>query len=362
MALTVTIIDEANILQLMRHDGIAAYHWCKMLRNVPVLAIEYIDGVSLADYRAHKPSGKIIEDETRELLRPIADALDYAHDQKVFHRDVKPGNIIVRNTPRNGLKTCLIDFGIAGTIHSGTSGQPIGTTRYMSPGQKLGKPPSADMDVYSLAVTAYECLTGTLPYPHGWLPGVNVPPIPSDTPFARAVMRGLAMMPEDRPATCRELIDPPPLTPLVEEPTVRKKPDLEPQQEQKKTAETKDVPLPQMLSMSDELQEVIKKYRIMLSLCATGCANDSPEKADWLRSRQAELRDLTKVVDRVDAMALRRFFENVAARLQAEGCSADDFFSSGDSYVFLVGLQNAVAQTRGPIFQAIKKSIGVQTN
>jgi len=329
------IIDEANILRSMRHDGIAAYYWCKMLGDVPVLAIEYIDGVSLADYLAHKSRGKISEDETRELLRPIADALDYAHRRNVFHRDVKPKNIIVRNSPINGYKTCLIDFGIAGTNQSGTSVQPIGTPRYMSPGQKLGKPPSADMDVYSLAVTAYECLTGTLPYPDGWLPGVKVPPLSSDTPFARSVMRGLEMLPENRPTTCCALINP--------------------------SATRGDGPgrratgAPGTDNMS-ALEETFKKYRKMLAESAQQYDGIDHGLSEWFRVCQARLRDLTTGIGGFDEVSLERFFAEV--RNRRGRVDAIEFFYPDGQYATLLGLGHGLPKTGGRVWLAIKESIG----
>ncbi len=326
------IIDEANILRSMRHDGIAAYYWCKMLRDVPVLAIEYIDGVSLADYLAQKSGGKISEDETRELLRPIAAALDYAHRRNVFHRDIKPKNIIVRNSPVNGYKTCLIDFGIAGTNQSGTCVQPIGTPRYMSPGQKLGKPPSADMDVYSLAVTAYECLTGTLPYPDGWLPGVKVPPLPSDTPFARSVMRGLAMLPEDRPATCCELIDP--------KENVVPSPPPPP---------TPPPPPPDDLK---ELERSFMLYRQLLAQSATRIERENSDMAEWFRGAQSRLRDMTYDLARSDRLKLEEFFNEI----RAKRCrvSSDDFFLATDR---LVEVRNGLPKKGGTVWHALKESI-----
>ena len=62
--------------------------------------MEYIEGISLDKYLADQEDGKIGEEETRELLLPIAEALDYAHAKGIFHRDVKPQNIIVRATPK----------------------------------------------------------------------------------------------------------------------------------------------------------------------------------------------------------------------------------------------------------------------
>ena len=93
--------------------------------------------------RSH--GGRLDEETCRDLLLPVAGALDYAHSVDVFHLDVKPQNIMVRKTPRNGAKTCLLDFGIASSASSSDDGDVYGTQQYMPP--ERGEKPSAAMDV-----------------------------------------------------------------------------------------------------------------------------------------------------------------------------------------------------------------------
>lgn len=345
------LIKEANTLSELHHDAIAACYSCQLLGDEPILAMEYIEGVSLADYLARSKGGKIDEATTQELLRPIAEALDYAHKKNIFHRDVKPHNIVVRKVPKLGLKTCLLDFGIAGTAQTtaiGTSGQgAVGTIQYMSPGQKLGKPASADMDVYSLAVTAYECIMGELPYPDGWFPNVNVKPIASNTPFARAVMRGLEMMPDRRPATCCALVDPPE-TETDERPgtisfdvPVGQKPDA---------AKRNAGPI-----LPDDLAELghsFTVYRMMLAQSAAKCERDDQQRASWLRDRQARLRDLT--AGNVNVAALEAFFLEVAEHLRSSRISADDFFVQHDR---LEELRFGLPKKGGRVLRALAASI-----
>ena len=335
-------IREANTLSNLRDERIAACHWCKVLGNVPILAMEYIEGESLDEYLAKQNDGKIGEQETRELLLPIAEALDYAHAKGIFHRDVKPPNIIVRKVPKRIgnklIRTCLLDFGIASRDQGGgvmTSFWSVrGTLQYMSPGQKIGKPASADMDVYSLAVTAYECLTGTMPYPDGWFPEVKVPPLDSDTPFAKAVMRGMALLPKDRPQTCVELIDPPkpvapPVTPKPVTPPVTPPPD-------------------DLVALSKSF--IV--YRQLLTQSAQKCEKSDPNLASWLRSEQAMLRDLTKDLSRANVDELEKFFVEVKNR--RGGISAEDFFAATDR---IVELRAGLPQKGGRIKKAIKDSI-----
>ena len=103
-------------------------------------------------------------DQTIELLAPIAAALDYAHAKGQIHRDVKPENILLNE---EGIPS-LTDFGIAKSVDSSRltlTGQGIGTPGYMAPEQIQGKPITHRVDVYSLTVVLFRCLTGEFPLP-----------------------------------------------------------------------------------------------------------------------------------------------------------------------------------------------------
>lgn len=150
-ARTVARLNHPNILTVFDfgHEAETAY-----------LVMEFVAGGTLAD-RLGKPMG--LKDAVR-LLRPLASALDHAHGRGVLHRDIKPANILIRDdgTP------VLADFGLAQMAESvnklTVAGTVLGTPEYMSPEQIAGEPLGPATDRYSLAVVAYEMLTGRAPY------------------------------------------------------------------------------------------------------------------------------------------------------------------------------------------------------
>ena len=150
-ARSVARLSHPNILQIFdfgNADGVA------------FIVMELVDGGTLAD-RLGKP---IELQAVLDVLEPLAGALDYAHARGVLHRDIKPTNILVRasGTP------VLADFGlakIAGEMRRLTaSGSVMGTPEYMSPEQASDDRIDAASDRYSLAVVAYEMLTGRVPF------------------------------------------------------------------------------------------------------------------------------------------------------------------------------------------------------
>ena len=196
---------EALVSLKLSHPNIVAVRAFEEENGNPFLVMDYIDGQTLDDYLAEK--GKLTEEETVKLLKPVAAALDYAHTQGVVHRDVKPGNIMIRKdgTP------FVLDFGIAREIQETmtrvTGKLSSGTLLYMSPEQLNGDAPKPAQDIYSFAALVYECLTGAPPFVRGCIEDQikNKKPEPLDPQFAncgQGVTAGLAKSPEARPRCC----------------------------------------------------------------------------------------------------------------------------------------------------------------
>jgi len=229
-------IDEAfRVVHALTHQ-----HICKTLglfndvRNGPYLVMDFVSGITLTRYQRTFPDRRVPFPQAMDILRRVAQALDYAHQKTirsegrelhgVLHRDVKPDNILLVFDANQKLEEVwLIDFGLAAEIrnsmtkHTNKSADTRGTRPYMAPEQCRGKRQQWDgrTDQYALAVVAYELLAGHLPFDGDdefsiTYSILNEPPDPIlDLPDAAwsALRQGLAKEKETRHATCAALID-----------------------------------------------------------------------------------------------------------------------------------------------------------
>jgi serine/threonine protein kinase len=125
------------------------------------IVMEYVDGTSLA--RMIREMGPLPTDVGVMVALQVANALEYAHTRGLIHRDIKPGNIMVK---RNG-EVKVMDFGIAliRDLEPLTMpGTVVGTPSYMSPEQALGDPLDVRSDIFSLGIVLYEMFTGMKPF------------------------------------------------------------------------------------------------------------------------------------------------------------------------------------------------------
>ena len=201
-------LDHPNIIDIytldIKDDGAERLYY---------IAMRYVEGQTLLQLlREQSP---LPLERAVKIMEQLADALDYAHQRHIIHRDVKPANIMVGTNDR----VTLMDFGIAKAPSKEKLtrvGQVMGTIEYMSPEQFHGKPVDARTDIYALGIILYEMLTGGLPFGSQALlsdPSLfSAPPTPRQynpqIPAAveQVILRCLAEFPSARYQTATELV------------------------------------------------------------------------------------------------------------------------------------------------------------
>ena len=154
---------EARAVGRFHHANIVSLYDLSIHEGNPFLVMEYIQGESL--YQALKRGGRLAPEIAVEIMQQVLDALAAAHASGIVHRDVKPANVMI--APGRLVK--MMDFGIArfDTSNLTQPGTVIGTPRYMSPEQILGKTVDARGDLFSSGVVLHEMLSGTPPFDGG---------------------------------------------------------------------------------------------------------------------------------------------------------------------------------------------------
>ncbi len=205
-------LREAETAAQLNHPNIVPIYTVEEKDNLVYFVMAYIKGDNLGvRLQQHGPMAPV---EVRRILREVADALAYAHNRNVIHRDIKPDNIIIDDETGRAMVT---DFGIARALtDSGDSrltatGMAIGTPAYMSPEQSAGdRAIDGRSDLYSLGVVGYQMLCGQPPFVASNTPSMLVKhlsekPVPVDERWpdlppdlSRAVMMCLEKDPADR--------------------------------------------------------------------------------------------------------------------------------------------------------------------
>jgi serine/threonine-protein kinase len=203
-------LREAQTAAQLGHPHIVQIFSVDERSGIVYFVMALVEGESLAARLAREP--KLSIDQTKQILRDVADALDYAHRRGVVHRDIKPDNILIDRATGRAVVT---DFGIARAAaldaRLTVTGVAVGTPAYMSPEQALGeREVDGRSDQYSLGVVGYQMLTGQTPFRASNTPAMLVkhvseaprplrdirPDIPA--PLASAIDRTLCKRPEER--------------------------------------------------------------------------------------------------------------------------------------------------------------------
>jgi serine/threonine protein kinase len=216
--------ETKRALKLTHNHIVRIYDFVEQ-SDCAAIAMEYVDGDTLASLRLHRQDKVFSVKEAGPWVEELCDALGYAHFKaKVVHRDLKPANLMV--DARNELK--IMDFGIARSLSDTMTrltrpgGEVSGTLAYMSPQQMMGAEPTAQDDIYALGATIYELLTGKPPFYSGDIASqaqTKVPPTmterrkqlqiagggPIPKEWEDVVAACLAKKPAQRPQTAAEV-------------------------------------------------------------------------------------------------------------------------------------------------------------
>ena len=204
-------LQEYELIADIDHPNIVTIHDLGVGDDHAHIAMEFLDG---GDLRQRIARG-IIEADAVRYLQQIASALAEIHSVGILHRDLKPGNVMLRADD----SVALIDFGLARRMrlrkHRTVEGEIFGTPYYMSPEQGHGDPVGPRSDLYSLGVIFYEMLTGEKPFRAASPMAVIVQhaqaPIPLLSPglshYQALLNRMLAKEPGDRLAAANEVAE-----------------------------------------------------------------------------------------------------------------------------------------------------------
>ncbi len=209
------LFREAQSAGMLSHPNIVTIYDIAEENGLAYIFMECVDGPPLEKVLNGAPP--IPSETALSILRQTATALDYAHQKGIVHRDIKPANILIHE--RTHAK--ITDFGVAKIMSQQMtqSGVMMGTPNYMSPEQVQGHAVDGRADQFSLAVIAYEMLTGEKPFLADQLPALlfrivredPVPPQrlnPTVGPQVETVLKkALAKSANDRYATCIQFVD-----------------------------------------------------------------------------------------------------------------------------------------------------------
>jgi hypothetical protein len=132
------------------------------------ISMDYVDGTDAGRLIRESYPGGMPEQDVLDIVTAVADALDFGHERRLLHRDVKPENILVAASDGRRRRVLLTDFGIARRIDDVSNltddGVAVGTISYVAPEQLMGKPLDGRADQYALAATTFHLLTGATPF------------------------------------------------------------------------------------------------------------------------------------------------------------------------------------------------------
>jgi serine/threonine-protein kinase len=161
---------EADIAATLWHPHIVGVHDRGEFEGQIWISMDYVEGTDAARLLRERYRDGMPKSEVAAIVAAVADALDYAHQRNLLHRDVKPANILLAQPDTGDQRILLADFGIARWANeiSGltATNMTVGTVSYAAPEQLMGQQLDGRADQYALAATAFHLLTGSPPFEH----------------------------------------------------------------------------------------------------------------------------------------------------------------------------------------------------
>lgn len=210
---------EADIAATLWHPHIVGVHDRGEVDGQIWISMDYVEGTDAAQLLRDTHPGGLPGRDVAAIVTAVADALDYAHQRGLLHRDVKPANILIAGPASGDRRILLADFGIARWADdiSGLTetNMTVGTVSYAAPEQLMGQALDGRADQYALAATAFHLLTGSPPFPDpnpavvisrhlsAAPPGVGAHR-PELANLDRALAKALAKNPKDRYERCAD--------------------------------------------------------------------------------------------------------------------------------------------------------------
>ncbi|MFV9614709.1 MAG: protein kinase domain-containing protein [Gammaproteobacteria bacterium] len=206
---------EAEAAGRLSHSNIVTVYDMGEEQDFAFIAMDYVSGMPLSDYTTTETLLPVAE--VYRIIEIVAQALDYAHQQNIVHRDIKPGNVMYNPKDK---QVKITDFGIARITDSvkTRTGSFMGSPSYMAPEQMTGAHVDGRADIYSLGVSFYQLLTGSLPFKSDSLANLAykitnekyrpVRSMRADLPASatRIINKALQKKPEKRYATGAEMV------------------------------------------------------------------------------------------------------------------------------------------------------------
>ena len=209
--------QEARAMASLDHENIVKVYDISQDTDVPFIVAECVSGNDVGDLLAQNGGGPLNEQFTRRVAEQLLHALSYAHRRGIIHRDIKPSNLLI--THEGTVK--VADFGIARIVEDDEAGEPgeiVGSARYMSPEQLMGREATPGSDIYSVGILLYHCLTGEPPFSgdakslaRQHMKSEPTPPRRLNRKMSRhmeaVILKALAKDPKDRYASANAMLD-----------------------------------------------------------------------------------------------------------------------------------------------------------